>query len=1101
MSQPSELLRRLRQLPADRRDAFLEGLDGVTRGVRSAPLSYRQEQLWLFDRIAPSSTAYGLGFALVLNGRLDLPALTDALNDVLERHAVLRSVFPHEQAEGTQAVLPPHRVELVVEKAETEAEEPARLRSGIVSGELRTGFDVSAEPLVRFRLLRFGPERHELIVVSHYLAVDPRSISVLKTDLAAAYRDRRDGRSPAWTSDLQFGQYATWQREWTTGDQAARSAEYWQRTLAGWESTELPADHTRPRVLSLACGTARETLPAEAAARVHTVAGELGVPAADVLLSAYFALVAWHTAKTDLIIGVSRDVSGPFALEDLIGDCGNLLPLRVETDPSASFADLVHTVHRRHAEAVEHGDLPFKLVLDGLRIDLDPGRLPLVQIGFESGPAADEPADAAGLTLTAEQIGTGIGTFELSITVHLDAPVPEVVVRYANDLYEQATAERLARRYAALLTAGCADPAQALSALPMATTEERAAILTQWNAATGEHPEQAVHHLFEQIVRENPDRVALVWRGGEMTYQDLDLWANRIAHKLRWEGLLPGETVPILMPRGPMMVAGILGVLKAGAAYVPIDLSQPAERVAAIVGDCGARLALATKDTMPLFAGLVQALDLGEDLSWLGSFPPEVPAPAQSLAYVIYTSGSSGTPKGVLIEHRNVTAFIRTVRAMFGLGPQDRIPQFASPGFDVSVFEIFGALLSGARLYLVDDEERSSLDALDAILADQGITVIDLPPAIMELLSPERYRDLRVAFVGGEAFSGELTTRWAEHCDFYNGYGPTETTVTVVALKCEGRWTQSPPIGRAMADHRAYVLGPDLELMPPGAVGELAVSGLGVGRGYLGRPELTAERFRPDPYGPPGSRMYLTGDLALWGPDGDLRFLGRADRQVKVRGVRIELGDVEAALQSIPGVARAVADVAVDPYRGTLLISYVVPEPGADLQLDSVRASLGTLLPPTMVPGVLIPLAEVPLTRSGKIDRRALPAVEFTGQDPAEDDEQGTATERRVRDEVFAPLLGVRIGKYTNFFAVGGTSLQAIRLASRVKAVFDVELPIADFFADPTVSALAASVDTAVQHAHVRQDSLASALDLVEGRTDEEIAELARALAEGGGLV
>jgi amino acid adenylation domain-containing protein len=828
------------------------------------------------------------------------------------------------------------------------------------------------------------------------------------------------------------------------------------------------------------------------------LAAQLAVPAEDVLLAAYFSLVARHTASTDLTIGLPRDVPGPFSLATLVGNCGNLLPIRVEVAPGTSFAELVRVVHQRRTEAEQHAALPFKVVLDLLGIEPDPGRLPLVQLGFDPPARATAAAQSGDVRIAAEQVDTGVGTFELAVQATLAGAEPAITVRYVTALYRQQTAARLARRYLRLLQGGCAEPDAEVSDLPFADADEQASVLHAWNRPIGTFPDGTVHQGFARIVQDNGDRVALAWRGGQMTYADLDATANRIAHALIRQGAQPGGLVAVLVERGPAMIAAILGVLKAGAGYVPIDLNQPAERVAAIIEDCGARLALASAAAGDLLGDRLPVVDIDADLTGLPDTAPQAPSFPESLAYVIYTSGSTGRPKGVLIEHRNVTNFVRTVQQMFRLGPDDRVLQFASPGFDVSTFEIFGALLSGSRLYIVDEDERRSIDAVDAVMADQRITVIDLPPAVMELLHPERYPDLRVSFVGGEAFSGELTTRWARRSEFYNGYGPTETTVTVVAKQCQGQWHASPPIGRAMANHRAYVLDADLGLLPPGATGELAIAGLGVGRGYLGRPDLTAERFRPDPYGPPGSRMYLTGDLAVWDDEGDLGFLGRADRQVKVRGVRIELAEVEAALQAVDGVARAIADVAVDPHRGTVLVAYVVPDDGGQLQLDAVRSALGTRLPPTMVPSMLVPLPEVPLTQSGKVDRRALPAVEFAEVEELSDSEHSnsTPTERTVRDEVFAPLLGMRIGNHTNFFASGGTSLQAIRIASRVKAVFDVEVPIADFFATPTVVGLARLVEEAGERDRERRDALAEALELVEGRSDEEIAELTERLGQ-----
>ncbi|MFT7840505.1 amino acid adenylation domain-containing protein [Saccharothrix sp. BKS2] len=1104
MSQQSELLRRLRQLSPARRDELLGRLDTASRdgGNRVAPLSHRQEQLWLFDRVAPSSAAYGLGFAITVAGPLDVPALRRAVDDVAERHTVLRSVFPHEHETGVQVVRPWQPVALDVE--DRTGRDATGAAAEVVRDELRAGFDVNGDVMVRFRLLRLAADRHVLVVTSHHLVLDPRSADVLLDDLAAAYV-RRAGDPGAGPADdappPQFGEFARWQRGWAQGPEAERAAEFWRRALGGWETTEPPADLPRTRLLDLTSRTAERALPAGAVAAVRGLAHGLGVPADDVLLAALFAVVSRHTSTRDLVIGVPHDITGPFDPKRLVGDCGNLLPLRVEVDPAASFEALVHAVHERRVEAERHGDLPFKVLLEQLRIEPDVGRLPLVQVGFGLCDRSAGALVAGGLRWRVDPVDTGVGRFELALEVDLDGPEPTAAVRYATALYRDGTADRFARRYLAALGAWTAAPGAPLSSVPLADADERRHVLEVWNAPIGEHRPDTVHGEFRQVADRHPDLVAVVSRAGTATYGELDARSDAVARRLVAEGVRPGGFVPVLVERGPDLVAAVLGVLKAGAAYVPIDLGQPAERVATVLEDCGARFAVASASAAPLLGAGLAVVDIASVPTGDPGGPPAVPVFPDSAAYVIYTSGSTGRPKGVVVEHRNVTNFVATVRRAFRLTPGDRVLQFASIGFDVSVFETFGALLTGARLYVTDENERRSVDALDRLLAEQRITVVDLPPAVMELLTPENYPDLRIAFVGGEAFSGRLTTRWARGREFYNGYGPTETTVTVVAKRCEGEWTASPPIGRAMDNHRAYLLSEDGELVPPGAVGEVAISGLGVARGYLGRPDLTAERFRPDPYGPPGSRLYLTGDLARWDDSGDLVFLGRADRQVKVRGIRIELGEVEAALQAVPGVARGIADAAVDPRMGSILVAYVVPEDGVRLQLDAVRAALGERLPTTMVPNVLVPLAEVPLTLSGKVDRRALPPVEFADVRhlaDEDDDADSTPTERAVRAEVFAPLLGARIGGEVNFFAAGGTSLQAIRIASRVKAVFGIEVQIAEFFTTPTVRGLARLVDQAVEREHARRDALAAALELVEGRSDEEIGELAARLRSGG---
>ncbi len=1103
MSGRSELLRRLSQLPAERRDELLARLQQPTSGSgasRVSPLSFRQEQLWLFDRVAGNSAAYGLGFTVTMSGPLDVARLSAAIDDVAERHTVLRSVFPHEHETGAQVVRPWRSVTLTVEDCTGQDLEKAAAE--MVRTQARAGFDINSGPMVRFSLLRLHSDLHALVVTSHYLVLDPRSADVFAADLAAAY-DRRGGGSAAETAAPQFGAYATWQREWASGPDARAAADFWRHTLSGWEATELPADRPRARQLDLTSGTAEHALPAEVARAVRELAAELDVAPTDVLLAAFFAVLAQHTVgRGDLVIGFSHDVAGPFDLTALMGDCGNLLPLRAEVDSTEPFAELVRAVHVRRLEAQEHGAMPFKAILDELHVEPDIGRLPLVQVGFGIRDGGASDIAGGGLSWSVAPVDTGVGRFELSLEVDLDGPEPAVAVRYATALYRESTANLLARRYLSGLAAWAAAPRAALSAAPLALPDERHSILDVWNLPIGEHHPQTLHALFADVAARHADDVAVAFEAGTLTYRELDEWSNAIARQLVADGVRTGDYVAVLVERGPQSVAAVLGALKSGAAYVPIDPGQPAERVATILDDCGCRVAVVSPALAALVAEGVRTVDpgtAGEPATADGTGAPAVECDPASAAYVIYTSGSTGRPKGVIVEHRNVTNFVRAVQRAFRITPADRLMHFASIGFDVSVFEMFGALLTGARLYAANDNERRSVDVMDRVLAEQRITIIDMPPAVMELLTPERYPELRVAFVGGEAFSGQLTTRWARGREMYNGYGPTEATVTVVTKLCTGEWAASPPIGRAIDNHRAYVVAPDMTLLPPGAVGELAIAGLGVARGYLGRPDLTAERFRPDPYGPPGSRMYLTGDLARWQEDGELVFLGRADRQVKVRGLRIELGEVEAALQAVDGVARGIADVAVDPRGGSILVAYVVAEEGVQLSFDAVRSALGARLPASMVPTALVPLAEVPLTASGKVDRRALPPVEFTEveQVDADADADSTPTERLVRAEVFAPLLGVRVGNDVNFFAAGGTSLQAIRIASRVKAVFGIELPIAEFFSDPTVGGLARLVDSAKQRESVRVDALTAALELVQGRSDAEIGDLAAQLQLG----
>lgn len=1098
MVQNSELLRRLRSLPAARRASFLENIGSATTGTRTAPLSFRQEQLWVLDNLARSIRDYALAFCFDLRGDLDAGALAVAVDDVVARHTALRTTLPHENATGAAVVCDAPRAALVAEPV-AEEQWPQR-RAEHLRTELARGFNLDTGPLVRLSLFRTGAQRHHLVLLTHFVVFDRRSAAVVHRDLGAAYAARCRGEIPQWPAAHPFGEYAQWQRSWVAEPVAGQMEDWWRTELAGWEATEVPADRPREPLLGLASGAVEHVLDPAAVAGVAALAASCGAEPDDVLLATLAILLRHTTGRADLVVGLPVDVPGDFDRTRLVGDCGNLLPLRLAIPSAAGLGGLSVLVAQRRRAAQNASALPFKRLVELAGVEPDPRRLPLVQVGFEALVDLSGTVRTGELEIAVEQLETGGAAFELVLEVERAGGATMVRLRHALALYDAATAQRLLDRYVRVLRAGCAEPHRPQRELNVVTAADTEQILREWNPAPVDRAVETLHTVFAEVAARDPGKIAVRGPSGTLTYGELDAAANALAHRLIASGVRPGAVVGVAVQRTPRLVEAILAVLKVGAAYVAIDLAHPQRRVATVLDDCRPAAVLyeaGHSSPMPGTGG-IPALELA-DVPGHRADPPAVAVDPTALAYIMYTSGSTGRPNGVMIEHRNATGFIRTVQEMFRLGPEDRLLQFASVGFDVSVFEIFGALLSGAELYVADEDERRSVDSIDTILIDHSITVVDLPPAVMELLEPQRYPQLRVAFVGGEAFTGALTTRWSVDREFYNGYGPTETTVTVVAKRCEGTWRSSPPIGRAMTNHRAYVLDEQLGLRPVGAVGELAIAGAGLGRGYLNRPDLTADRFRPDPYGPPGSRVYRTGDLATWQADGDLAFLGRADRQVKVRGVRIELGEVEEALVAVAQVGQAVAEVVPDRRGSTVLVAYVVAADGATMQLDLVRAALGDRLPSAMIPSYLVPLPALPLTPSGKVDRKALPPVEFAMPETADDgpEPDRTATEKKVAEEVFGPLLETtRMGNDENFFALGGTSLQAIRIAPRVKAVFGVDLPVAGFFQHPTVAGTARVVEQLVERARDSRSELLSMLDLVERGSEEDIAEIA-ALIDG----
>jgi amino acid adenylation domain-containing protein len=1097
MAQDNELLRRLRRIPRDRRTAFLQQVHEGAASSGAAPVSSRQEQLWLLHKLS-DRPGYELAFRIDLTGELDLSALTAAIERVFARHDVLRSTMP---GDGDTAVRqlrsrPPQPLTPADLRHLSTSDAEDNLAHAVVR-ELRQGFDWDNGPQVQLRLYRLADRHHVLLWLTHYLVFDPESMELVLDDLSAGYEAAAAGQLlPVEAPKVSFSDYATWQRAWLSDrDRVEPALAHWRTVLAGWQTTEVLADLPRPRTLDLAAATVRGDLPAGLVSAVSTTAERLGTDPTDVLLAAYVVLLTRYAARDDILVGLPTRATEPAGVDRAVGDCGNLVPIRTDLHGAGSFAEVVGRVRATRVAALAYSALPFSEVLASVaRPARDPSRLPLAPVGFEVRTTGDPTRVVGGLALSLSTVDTGTATFELLLTIHWGQR-PQATVTYASTLYRRPGMRRLLDRYVELLAAAVADPSTRPARLPLVSPAEREWI-ADLNRTDAPRLPTTVHEWFAQTVAAQPDELAVVSRRGSFTYRELDRRANQLAHHLRALAVGPERIVGVFLDRGPDQIAAVLAVLKAGGAYVPLDPEHPGARLEAILTDARAAIVLTQ-------SSLLERLPVGDwravaiDEMALGTMPTEAPvvfSAPESLAYVIYTSGTTGRPKGVLIEHRNVTNFVHTVRDLFHLTSADRVLQFASLGFDVSVFEIFGALLNGAQLYTVDSDERRSLDQLDQVLVDQRITVVDLPPALMELLPAERYPQLRVAFVGGEAFTGELTTRWAAGRAFYNGYGPTETTVTVVAKHCTGTWTTSPPIGTAMTNVRAYTTDGELGLTPVGVPGELTIGGLGVGRGYLGAPALTADRFRPDPLGPPGARAYLTGDLAMWRPEGELVFLGRMDRQVKIRGIRIELDEVEAAILAHADVQQTVVRPIRNLRQDMVLVAYVTARPGATVDVATLRAELTTRLPQAMVPSYLVAVEAIPLTASGKVDERRLPEVDLadTGS-TVDDDVTWTPTERRLVEEVFQPLIGsARIGPHDNFFALGGTSLQAIRVIPRVRAVFGVEVPVAEFFQVPTVSALALVVDRVLSAVHDRDAALADVLAQVESWSDEEVVAMLR---------
>lgn len=1107
----TDMTQRLAALPAERRARFLARLReqaeaAARRGPTSrgdtgpAPLSHAQETLRFFDRPAPDSPASDVPLCLRLQGDLKVDALRSALAAVVARHEALRTAIVEREGGPMQVVVSGIPVELpLIEAAGDDHEQRLAVARAWVELRVRAPFDTGRTPMWRAVLIRVAPDDHLFLLDVPHILCDVWSQGVLLRELAESYRSLCDGDTPRLPDPpVQYPDYAVWHRDRLDSGGLDKQAAYWRDKLAGVEVLDFPTDRPRGETWTFAGAGGTFTVGHEGLDRAGELAREEGASPFDVLVAAFFTLLHRYTGLDDLVIGSPDTNRRHDALSSVIGLLTTMRVLRADVSGDPTFREVVQRVKRVSSEAYEQGGLPFDKLVDAVDPVLDPSRSPIFQIVFgveNAGTTTGLP----GIVTSQEAIRTGTSRFDMSWNLaEQTAPGADAPLRieFNTDLFDAESIARFARHYDGLLRTLTAAPDAPLSAAEVLSPADK-----EFLAEVGKGPvrpirESTVVEQFEARVRESPDSVAVVVAGVETSYAELNARANRLATLLRERGVEPGARIGLCLRRSLDVTTAILAVLKTGAAYVPLDTAHPPARVAEIAADAGVRAVIAHaeagKTVSEVDAPVVTLDDVREELAAMPDHNPPLAAKPGDVAYVIYTSGSTGRPKGVLLEHRGVVNFIDSTRDLFDLTPADRVLGFASVTFDVSVFETFSALLTGACLCLATEDERLSIDRLQSLMERAGITVIDLPPTVMPLLAPEKFTDLRIAFVGGEAFSGELVNRWNPGRRLFNGYGPTECTVTMIVEECPGIWDASPPIGLPMANHVAHVLDRDLRQVPVGVPGELVIGGAGLARGYLGRDELTAEKFITDPFGTaPGGRLYRTGDLVKRLADGRLVFLGRLDQQVKIRGLRIELGEVESALTGFDGIGPVSVQAWTDDNEDKHLVGYVTGV--TEQQVPAVREHLGTLLPSYMIPSYFVVLDELPLTSSGKVDWRRLPAPDLSRAGDGHSDESLTATERRLLREVLAPLLrDDRLGVHDDFFLAGGNSLQAVQLMSAINRRFGVEIALGDFFVSPTVAHLAATIDT-VRAARRDDDDPLDALESLSGQ------ETARTAAKDDG--
>ncbi len=1033
------------------------------------PLSFAQQRLWFLDQVYRGTSVFNVSTRYRLSGALDQDALRRALDELRRRHEILRTHFDIRDGTPVQVVEAATSFPLdLLDLRDIEVERRRDAAERAAAAYARKPFDLARGPLVRATLIRRAPLEHALIVSMHHAVCDGWSQELFLEELVDLYGASRAGRDPELPAPgLQYGDFAAWQRRYAEAGGVDGDIAYWRRKLESAPAVlELPSDRPRSPVARRVGATEELEVPAPLVARLRDLGRGEQTTLFVVLFAGFCALLHRYTRAVDVVVG------SPFAnrtrreTERMLGLFANLLPLRADLSGDPPFLELVRRLRRVALEAYEHQDAPFERLVEALNPERTLSHHPLFQIAFAYQHAPPRRRELEGLTIVAEDVHGGGAQFDLLLLLDETEGGARAVAEYDADLFDAATIRRLLANLRTLLDGAAAAPERPVSRLPLLSAVERRRVVDEWNATAAPYPHDAtVHGLFERCADRVPDDVAIVFRDGSLTYRELDERANRLARHLRELGVGADELVAVCLDRSPELIVTLLGILKAGGAYVPLEPTYPPERMAFMLEDAGARVLVTTSELAGAVpAGRARVVRLDADA--IGAKRPQrlrSEVGARNLAYVMYTSGSTGRPKGVAIQHRSIARLV-FAQDYLPFGPERTFMHLAPTAFDASTLEIWGPLLHGGRCVVYGATVPTAAE-LGAAIREAGVDTTWLTASLFNAIVDEDVtvlQPLRWLLIGGEALSVPHVLRALAALPMthiVNGYGPTESTTFTSCFRIpRGReFPTSIPIGGPVANTQMYVLDGTLEPVPIGVAGEIYIGGAGLACGYHGRPDLTAERFVPSPF-QAGERVYRSGDLGRWLPDGTIDFLGRADDQVKVRGFRIELGEIESVLGGHPGVARAVVVLGEERPGDKRLAAYFVPAAAEGPTPEELRSFLAKRLPDYMIPRVFVPLERMPLSPNGKIDRAALPAPAW--QRDADGPFVAPRDEReRALAAIWSEVLGVeRIGLYDDFFALGGHSLSAMQVVARIRAALGVEPPLEAIFNGRTLGAVARAV-------------------------------------------
>lgn len=1043
-----------------------EGSDVLRRTTSGAArLSFAQERLWFLEQLLPGNASYNTYRAWRVDGQLDTTALQQAVRTLIERHQTLRCVF-RDDGEGPRQILQPAEPDFKATSLEhlpPQQREPEAERQA--AADVRRPFDLLHGPLLRVRVWHLGQSDHLVLATMHHLVADGWSMGILDRELTALYEAFGAHQpSPLEPLPIDYADYAAWQRERFSGEELERLLEFWRGQLSEAPLLELPSDRPRPPHPSFRGASVSGALAPRHTKALLQLAQESQATLFMTVLAALGTLLSRYTGTDDVVIGSPVANRDRREVENLIGLFVNMLPLRIRLEGDPTFRQLLEQTRRTCLDAYGRQQLPFGRLVADMDLERDPSRNPLFQVTVSLQPPE---AGAATGSLTRHPVGLNVQTvrFDLEVFVWQSERGLETVFSYSRDLFDESTVIRMQDHFHRLLECVAEAPDDPLSEMSLLTETERLRLL-QAGVSEGEYPRNScIHELFEKQCEETPDAVAVVWNDRQLTFRELNTQANQLAHHLQSVGVGPESLVGMCLRRSPEAVVSALAILKAGGAYVPLDPEYPAARLRFMLEDTGCRVVISLDEfSRPLQGDDRKIVCLDRDKSQIAANNDANPASrtsATNLAYVIYTSGSTGRPKGTCIEHRCVVRLVKCANYIDIL-PEDFVLQFATLSFDASTFELWGALLNGATL-VIYPAGLPSLEELARFIERQNVSTLFLTTALFNQMArevPEAFRKLRNLLFGGEAVDADAVRSVLEQGPprrLLHVYGPTESTTfaswyLVQEVPADAT---NVPIGGPLSQTRLYVLDKHQNQVPAGVPGELYIGGDGLARCYLNLPELTAERFVPDPFSTnPRDRLYRTGDIVRWRPDEALEFLGRRDNQVKIRGFRIEPGEVTAVLLTHPETAQAEVIVREDRPGEKQLVAYVVPaERGADVS-STLRRFLCESLPHYLVPSAWVMLNEMPLTPNGKINRSALPAP--SREDGSVEQAEPVSDMERKLAAIWCDLLHLEtVGRDQRFFDIGGHSLLLIELQRKLKSVFDRDVPMLDLFKHSTVSQLA----------------------------------------------